>query len=232
MHRFQPLHAALTALSLLGLLAAAPGQALAAQAAAASPARGPIEVVAFGDSLSAGYGVGPGEAFPEQLQAALRAKGYDVTVANAGVSGDTTTGGLARLDWSVPPSADLVILELGANDALRGISPGITEQNLDAMLKSLAGRGTTVLLAGMIAPPNMGPDYAGAFNPIYSRLAGLYRLPLYPFFLDGVAADASLNQDDRMHPNAKGVAVIVERMLPAVIRELEALKNRPVSGQG
>lgn len=183
-----------------------------------------LEIVAFGDSLVAGYGVGPGESFPEQLEVALRERGYQVTVANAGVSGDTTSGGLARVEWSVPPSADLVIVELGANDALRGIDPSVTERNLDAILGQLAQRTQTrVLLAGMIAPPNMGGDYARAFNPVYERLAENHDVAFYPFFLDGVAANAALNQGDYMHPNADGVAVIVERILPTVIGELEAL---------
>ena len=213
MPRFQPLAALLTALSLcLGT----PGASAQAPAA-------PTEIVALGDSLSAGFGVGPGESFPEQLQAALTAKGYSVTVANAGVSGDTTTGGLARLDWSVPDTAKLVIVELGANDALRGIAPEISERNLDAILKRLGERKIPALLAGMIAPPNMGPDYAAAFNPIYARLAETYDVPLYPFFLDGSAGRADLTQADGMHPNPQGVAVIVERILPAVTKQLDAL---------
>ncbi|BDA86675.1 arylesterase [Aureimonas sp. SA4125] len=187
----------------------------------------PSQIVAFGDSLSAGYGVGPGESFPEQLQAALVAKGYPATVVNAGVSGDTTTGGLARLDWSVPDGASLVIVELGANDALRGVLPEITERNLDAILERLQQREIPVLLAGMIAPPNMGPDYAAAFNPIYARLAERYDVPLYPFFLDGVAGTADLNQADAMHPNAKGVAMVVEKILPAVTAALDAAAAAP-----
>lgn len=216
MPRFQPLAALLTALS-FGLAFGA------ANAQTAPAATAPVEIVAFGDSLSAGFGVGPGESFPEQLQAALSVKGYAVKVANAGVSGDTTTGGLARLDWSVPDTTRLVILELGANDALRGIAPAISERNLDAMLKRLQERGIRTLLAGMLAPPNMGPDYAEAFNPIYPRLAERYGVALYPFFLDGSAGEASLTQPDGMHPNPKGVAVIVERILPAVTQELDAL---------
>lgn len=221
MPRFQPLAALLTALSLAFSLGAA-----AAQTAPAAETQRPIEVVAFGDSLSAGFGVGPGESFPEQLQVALAAKGYSVAVANAGVSGDTTTGGLARLDWSVPDTTQLVIVELGANDALRGIAPAISERNLDAILKRLQERKIPVLLAGMVAPPNMGPDYAAAFNPIYPKLAERYKVPLYPFFLDGSAGDASLTQADGMHPNPKGVAVIVERILPAVSQALDALAAR------
>lgn len=221
MQRCQPILAALTLLSWLALPLAA-----VAQQPESSPGPDTIEVVAFGDSLSAGYGVGPGEAFPEQLEAALRAAGYDVAVANAGVSGDTTTGGLARLDWSVPESADLVIVELGANDALRGVSPEIAGDNLDRILATLTERGQDVILAGMLAPPNMGSDYQGEFDAIYPRLAEKYGVPLYPFFLDGVASEASLNQDDAMHPNPQGVAVIVERMLPLIRESLDAIIAR------
>jgi acyl-CoA thioesterase-1 len=194
---------------------------------ALTPARAePAEIVAFGDSLSAGYGVGPGESFPEQLQAALGKAGVEAVVANAGVSGDTTTGGLARLDWSVPASADLVIVELGANDALRGISPDVTRRNLDEILKRLSARPQTrVLLAGMIAPPNMGEDYAQRFNPIYAELAKQYGTAYYPFFLDGVASVAALNQADYMHPNKDGVAIVVERMLPLVRETLAKPKG-------
>ncbi|WP_279481127.1 arylesterase [Aureimonas sp. SK2] len=210
MQRFQSLLAFVT----IGL-----GLALAAPAKAQDPVR---EVVAFGDSLSAGYGVGPGESFPEQLQAALNAAGHPARVVNAGVSGDTTTGGLARLDWSVPASADVVIVELGANDALRGVSPDVTRANLDAILEKLTARpNTQVLLAGMLSPPNMGPDYAARFNPIYAELAAKHDVPLYPFFLEGVAGDGALNQRDYMHPNAQGVAVIVKGILPQVIEALE-----------
>lgn len=185
---------------------------------------GEMQIVAFGDSLVAGYGVGPGESFPEQLEAALEARGYSVSVANAGVSGDTTSGGLARLDWSVPPETDLVIVELGANDALRGVKPEVTERNLDAILARLSERdGTRTLLAGMVAPPNMGGDYSRAFNPVYERLAQKYDVAFYPFFLEGVAAVPELNQGDYMHPNAAGVARIVENILPTVIAELDAL---------
>jgi acyl-CoA thioesterase-1 len=205
----------------LGLLAAqVPAKAQEAASA------GTPEIVAFGDSLSAGYGVGPGESFPEQLQAALGKAGVAAKVVNAGVSGDTTTGGLARLDWSVPASADLVIVELGANDALRGISPDVTRRNLDAILAKLKTRpATQVILAGMIAPPNMGADYASAFNPIYPELAKAYDVPLYPFFLDGVASVEGMNQADYMHPNARGVGVIVERILPLVTQALDAAKG-------
>ncbi len=216
MGRFQSLLAFVT----IGLGVLAPLAPAGAQSAAPADPPEPAklaEIIAFGDSLSAGYGIGPGESFPEQLQAALAKAGVEARVVNAGVSGDTSSGGLARLDWSVPPSADLVIVELGANDALRGVSPDVTRRNLDAILKRLTEReGTKVLLAGMIAPPNMGEDYARRFNPIYAELAQAYGVAYYPFFLDGVASVAGLNQADYMHPNKDGVAVIVERMLPLV----------------
>jgi acyl-CoA thioesterase-1 len=194
---------------------------LAAGFAFSAPAAAePAKIVAFGDSLMAGYQLAPGESFPEKLEAALRQRGHDVVIANAGVSGDTTSGGLARLDWSVPDDTDLVILELGANDMLRGVSPDITRRNLDAMIARLDGRGIDVLLAGMVAAPNLGPDYAEAFNPIYPELAKQYDLPLYPFFLDGVAAQASLQLEDGMHPNAAGVDRMVEGILPMVEAQL------------
>ncbi|TIX92710.1 arylesterase [Rhizobium sp. P44RR-XXIV] len=177
-----------------------------------------IQLVGFGDSLMAGYQLPPGDGFPAKLEAALKAKGLDVAVADAGVSGDTTSGGLSRIDWSVPDGTDGVVLELGANDALRGIPPEQTEKNLETMIERLKERKIPVFLAGMLAPPNMGPDYAEKFNPIYKRLADKYQLTLYPFFLDGVAAQANLQLDDGMHPNPKGVDVMVERILPAVIK--------------
>jgi len=176
----------------------------------------PVTIVALGDSVTAGLGLGPGESFPEQLEAALKAHGADVTVSNAGVSGDTSLDGLARLEWSVPAVADIVIVELGANDALRGLAPAVTRKALSDILATLTGRGQKVLLAGMLAPPNLGEAYAKEFNPLYTDLAAQYKTALYPFFLDGVAADASLNQPDGMHPTAAGVAKIVEKMLPQV----------------
>ncbi|WP_283195968.1 arylesterase [Rhizobium sp. AN80A] len=187
-----------------------------------------INLVGFGDSLMAGYQLPPGDGFPEKLQAALKAKGLDVSVTNAGVSGDTTTGGLARIDWSVPDGTDGVILELGANDALRGIAPEQSEKNLDQMLARLKERGIAVLLVGMMAPPNMGGDYAARFNPIYEKLARKYGVSLYPFFLDGVVLDASLKLEDGMHPNSKGVDVMVEKMEPAItqfVGTLPTVKN-------
>jgi acyl-CoA thioesterase-1 len=183
--------------------------------AAASPAR-TMSIVVLGDSLTAGYGLPTDQAFPAQLQKALAAKGLAVNVINAGVSGDTSSGGLARLDWSVSDDPDAVIVELGANDALRGISPTVTEKALDAILSRLTGRGIPVLLCGMLAPPNMGADYANAFNAIYPKLAARHKVDLYAFFLDGVAAERSLNQADGLHPTADGVAKIVTRILPKV----------------
>ena len=179
------------------------------------------ELVVFGDSLVAGYGLQPGAAYPEQLKKKLDEKGFKLEVINAGVSGDTTSSGLARLDWSVGENANAVILELGANDALRGISPDVTEKNLDAMISSLKARDIDVLLAGMMAPPNMGPSYGEAFNSIYSKLAEKHDIALYPFFLDGVVADAKLNQPDGIHPTDEGIAVIVEKSMPAVLELLE-----------
>lgn len=187
-----------------------------------------INLVGFGDSLMAGYQLPPGDGFPEKLQAALKAKGLDVSVANAGVSGDTTTGGLSRIDWSVPDGTDGVILELGANDALRGIAPEQSEKNLDQMITRLKERGIAIFLAGMMAPPNMGGDYAARFNPIYEKLAKKHGLTLYPFFLDGVVLDASLKLEDGMHPNSKGVDTMVQKMEPAItqfIGTLPTVKN-------
>lgn len=188
---------------------------LAASVAAPASAE-PFRIVGFGDSLMAGYGLGPGEGFPEKLQAALRARGHDVVIANAGVSGDTTSGGLSRLDWSVPDGTQLVILELGANDMLRGIAPEITEKNLDAMISRLKQRNIPVLLAGMRAAPNLGADYQTAFDGIYPRLAEKYGIALYPFFLDGVVADQKLLLEDGMHPSAEGIERMVEKALPTV----------------
>ena len=183
----------------------------------------PVALVGFGDSLMAGYQLPAEDAFPVQLEKALREKGVEVAIVNAGVSGDTTSGGLARLDWSVPDGTKGVILELGANDALRGIPPEQTEQNLDRMVSGLKERGIAVLLVGMLAPPNMGGEYGERFNAMYERLAEKHQVPLYPFFLDGVVTHADLQLEDGMHPNGKGVAVMVERMLPTVERFLKSL---------
>jgi acyl-CoA thioesterase-1 len=183
----------------------------------------PFKIVGFGDSLMAGFGLGPGEGFTDKLQAALRAKGHDVTVANAGVSGDTTSGGLARLDWSVPDGTQLVILELGANDMLRGVAPDIAGKNLDEMLGRLKQRNIAVLLAGMRAAPNLGADYQTTFDAIFPDLAKKYGVPLYPFFLDGVAGQPGLQLEDGLHPNARGVDVMVERILPTVEKAITAV---------
>ena len=183
----------------------------------------PLQIVGFGDSLMAGFGLGPGEGFTDRLQSALRDKGHDVAVANAGVSGDTTSGGLARLDWSVPDGTKIVILELGANDMLRGVDPALVEQNLDAMLSRLKARGMSVVLAGMVAAPNLGHAYGEQFGTIYPRLAEKYGATLYPFFLDGVAGDKSLQLEDGMHPNAKGVERMVEGFLPTMEKAIAQL---------
>jgi acyl-CoA thioesterase-1 len=182
-------------------------------------------IVGFGDSLMAGFSLGPGQGFTDRLQAALKAKGHDVSVANAGVSGDTSSGGLARLDWSVPDGTRLVILELGANDMLRGVSPELAEKNLDAMLAKLKARNIPVLLAGMRAAPNLGPDYQKAFDAIYPRLAAKYAVPLYPFFLDGVAGHPDLQIEDGLHPNPRGVDVMVDRILPTVEKAIADIKG-------
>lgn len=176
----------------------------------------PVRLVAFGDSLTAGYQLPADAAFPAVLQKALAARGLPVEIANAGVSGDTTAGGLARLDWSVPDGTDGVILELGANDALRGLDPGATEANLERMITSLRGRGIAIFLAGMLAPPNNGAEYGAAFNPIFARLAARHGLPLYPFFLDGVTGVSGMTLADGMHPNRAGVEEIVRRILPMI----------------
>lgn len=176
----------------------------------------PVKIVALGDSLTAGYGLPDKDGFVPRLQAALTAKGIGAEVANAGVSGDTASDGLARLDWSVPPGTDAVIVELGANDMLRGIKPEVTRDALDAILQRLTVRHLAVLLCGMRAAPNLGADYGQAFERIYPELAAKYGVPLYPFFLDGVAGDLKLTQPDGMHPNPQGVGVIVGRILPMV----------------
>jgi acyl-CoA thioesterase-1 len=203
---------------------AAAGLILAAlsPAPAAAAAESAVHILALGDSLTAGYGLPSDQAFPVKLQAALKAKGIDAVVDNAGVSGDTTAGGLARLDWTLQGrKPGYAIVELGANDGLRGLDPATTRANLDAILSKLQAAGVRVLLAGMYAPPNLGRDYGQEFNAIYPALAAKHKVALYPFFLDGVAANAALNQADGMHPSAAGVDVIVERILPAVTRLLD-----------
>lgn len=190
-------------------------------------AAAPLRLVVLGDSLSAGYQLPADAAFPAQLQTALTAAGLAVTVVNAGVSGDTASAGLERLDWSVPPGTDAVILELGANDALRGIDPTVTRKALAAIIDRLKARHVAVLLAGMLAPPNMGADYTSKFNSLYPDLAREKDVPLYPFFLDGVAAQPALLLADGMHPRREGVAVIVARILPAVSAFLRKLPAKP-----
>jgi acyl-CoA thioesterase-1 len=200
------------------------GVVLMAGVAAAGEAA--TRIVAYGDSLTAGYGLAAAETFPAQLERALEAAGRKVTVINAGVSGDTTAGGLARLDWTLAEGADAMVLALGANDALRGIDPDATYANLDAVLSRLGERRVPVLLAGMLAPPNLGKDYGERFNAIFPRLAERHGVPLYPFFLDGVAMDPALNQADGLHPNGAGVAVLVMRITPHVLRLLDHVDRR------
>ncbi|MCA0304138.1 MAG: arylesterase [Proteobacteria bacterium] len=181
----------------------------------------PVKLAILGDSLTAGYGVKPDEAVPARLEAALKKQGRNVTVINHGVSGDTTAGGLERIDWMLGDKPDIVLVELGANDALRGLDPAATEKNLDAIVARLKAAGVTVWLAGMLAPRNYGADYAKQFDGLYGRVAERYGVSLYPFFLDGVAQDPALNQADGIHPNPKGVDVVVERLLPFVTRNLD-----------
>ncbi|KRE13844.1 GDSL family lipase [Bosea sp. Root483D1] len=186
----------------------------------------PLKLVAFGDSLTAGYNLPGSAAFPTVLEKMLRDKGISVEIANAGVSGDTSQGGLERVEWSVPDGTDGVILELGANDALRGVDPALTERSLDAIVTGLKARGIPVLLAGMYAPRSNGPDYVARFDAIYPKLAEKHGLILYPFFLDGIAGDRVLNQPDMLHPKAEGVRVIAQRILPTVERFLSSLRPR------
>jgi acyl-CoA thioesterase-1 len=192
-------------------LSAAPGWVQAAEK----------RLMVLGDSLTAGYGLPSAQAFPVRLEAALRAKGVAVTVINAGVSGDTTAGGLARLDWSLADKPTHVIVELGANDMLRGLDPAQARRNLDQILTRLRAEKLPVLLAGMLASRTLGAAYRSEFDGIYPALAQQHGAALYPFFLDGVATDPALNQSDGLHPNARGVDVIVERILPSVMTLLE-----------
>ena len=208
--------------ALLGLLVAA-GVGVSTPAMAAN---GTVKLLALGDSLTAGYGLPEPQGFTVQLEQALKAKGYAVDVVNAGVSGDTTAGGRSRLDWALADKPDAVIVELGANDMLRGLDPDAARANLGAILKRLTDEKLPVLLAGMYASPSLGRAYGERFNAIYPELARTYDVQLYPFFLDGVAADAALNQPDGIHPNAAGVKVIVERITPHVVRLLDnVIKN-------
>jgi len=194
--------------------------ALAVAFAGAQPAGRVPVILDFGDSLTAGYGLPAGQAFPARLEAWLHQQGIEARVVNAGVSGDTTAGGLARLDWALADKPDLVILALGANDALRGIEPSTVRENLDKMIGKIEASGAKVLLLGMLAPPNWGEEYRHAFDQIFPELARIHHLPLYPFFLEGVAMKPELNQPDGLHPNERGVAVLVDRIAPVVARLL------------
>ena len=215
----------------MAALALGMAMALSAPAVAAENAD-PLVIVGFGDSLMAGYRLAPDESFPAQLEAALAEAGYEnVKVQNAGVSGDTTSGGRARLDWAVGPEADAVILELGANDALRGVDPALARDNLTAMIETFQERDLPILLAGMYAPPNLGPDYAAEFDPIFPELAQQYDLIFYPFFLEGVAAEPELNQEDGLHPTAEGIAVMVEGILPKVEELIDAARAQASAAQ-
>ena len=207
--------ALITALCLIAGFAAVPTKADAADE---------IKLVGFGDSLMAAYNLQASEGFPARLEAALRDRGHNVSIADAGVSGDTTSGGLARLDWSIPDGTDGVILELGANDALRGLPPEKTRDNLEAMIKRLEERGIAVLLAGMLAPPNMGGDYQTTFNAIYPDLAAKHDVMLYPFFLDGVITNSDLLLSDGMHPNPNGINTMVEKILPVAEQFLSQIE--------
>ncbi len=188
----------------------------------AASADAPVKIIVLGDSLSAGFGLAPGEGFPAQLAAALESRGHAVNIVDAGVSGDTSSGGLARLEWSVPADADAVIVELGANDALRGINPDVTREAIEEIVVRLKARGQAVLLAGMQSPPNMGDHYADQFNPIFGQIAEKHEVDLYPFFLDGVAGNLDLNLPDGIHPTAEGIAIIVEKILPKVEKLIAA----------
>ena len=184
-----------------------------------------LKILALGSSLTQGYGLPPGTEFTTQLQAALKASGIDAEVENAGVSGDTSSGGLSRLDWSLADHPDAAIIELGSNDMLRGIPPEVTEKNLRAILTTLQKNHVAVLLTGMQAQRNLGADYVKAFDGIYPRLAKDYNVVFYPFFLDGVALNPKLNQADGMHPNPAGEKIVVARMLPYVKKMLAPLLN-------
>lgn len=185
----------------------------------------PLKILAFGDSLTSGYGLPPGEGFTDQLGQALKDQGIPAKVINGGVAGDTTADGLSRLDWSLADDPDLVIIELGGNDALRAIDPKSTKANLDAILTKLQQQHRAILLTGMLAPPNLGDEYAARFNPIFPALAKQHDVAFYPFFLDGVAGNPSLVQPDGIHPTAQGVAIIVQRILPALHEAIDAARD-------
>jgi acyl-CoA thioesterase-1 len=185
----------------------------------------PIKILALGTSLTQGYGLPPGTEIPAVLQAALQKKGIAATVINAGVSGDTSAGGLSRLDWSLADHPNAAMIELGSNDALRGIDPASTERNLSAIIAQLTVKHIPVLLLGMRAPKNFGPEYEAKFNAIYPKLAHQYNVLLYPFVLDGVALNPKLNQKDGIHPNPAGVKIIVGRILPDVLKLVSQIRT-------
>lgn len=211
------------------MVLAAVNLTLSPQPAAGDTTTKPVRIVAFGDSLTAGYLLKPSQSFPSQLAAALQKRGLVVDVINAGVSGETMSQGLARLDWSIPDGTDAVILELGANDVLRGIDPGVTRAALDQILQRLGERNIDVLVAGMRALRNWGSEYEAAFNPIFEDLSKKYQVLHYPFFLDGVAADPQLNLSDGLHPNSAGIAKIVERIMPNVLELITRVERRRAS---
>ncbi|MGO9786479.1 MAG: arylesterase [Stellaceae bacterium] len=218
---------ALGALLALSLWAPDIAWAQAPSAPAAAPNSAPRRLLAFGDSLTAGYGLAPEDTFPVKLQARLQADGFKVDVTNGGFSGDTTSGGLARVKWVLADHPQYALIEFGANDALRGLDPQLARANLVKILDKMKDDGVRVLLIGMRAPANWGPDYEQAFDSLYPDLAKQYGVPLYPFFLDGVALDPGLNQPDGLHPNADGVDVIVARIAPAVEKLLRTKPARP-----
>jgi acyl-CoA thioesterase-1 len=216
--RFAAAFNSLLLVLLLGFTAAPISQA----EAQTTPAGSAVKLVVLGDSLAAGLGVKPEQSFPARLEAALKAQGRNVAILNQGVSGDTTAGGLDRVDWLLGDKPDIVLIELGANDALRGIDPAVAERNLSAIIEKLKAAGITVWLAGMMAPRNFGPEYVAAFDGLYKRLADKYQVSLYPFILDGVAQDPALNQADGMHPNVRGAQIVADRLLPFAIQNLDA----------
>ncbi len=185
----------------------------------------PLKILALGDSLTSGYGLPPGEGFTDQLGQALKDAGVSARVINGGVAGDTSTDGLARLDWSLADDPAVVIIELGGNDALRGLDPKATRANLDAILSKLQAQHRAILLTGMLAPPNLGDEYAASFNPIFPALAKQHEVAFYPFFLDGVAGNPSLVQSDGIHPTAQGVAIIVQRIMPALRQAIDGARG-------
>lgn len=201
--------------------------------AVSAEAAGPVRVLALGDSLVAGYGLSRSDSFVAVLQAALDERGIEARIIDGGVSGDTTAGGLARLDWLIAgENPDAVLVELGANDGLRAIDPESTRANLAAILDRLREGALPVLFAGMLAPPNLGEEYGRDFNAVFPALAEEYAVPFYPFFLDGVAAEPDLNQRDGIHPNAEGVRVIVERILPFMERLIERAQEKRTAERG